>query len=268
MSPLQQKVHQEIARLAKVTSDLGLVVPNVIEVKFSTRGRNAGWAKSDRFGHKAKITLWFHDGLLEKYGNEFIKNIVGHEYAHAVCFTNYDYPTNHGVEWKLMMKKFKLKPQRTHNYEVSEFKVKRYSNFILTCPKTTYTVSERTLKRHNNMLCRCHGYSLAVVGRETEVTQADIERIRNSVDFSTAKHNNAIFQTTALQAASVQSPSIAQSANRKRRTKLEMAKEIVQRLTNEGESRKMIIKELIEKLEMTPSGASTYYYKVKKEVRQ
>ena len=56
-----------------------------------------------------------------KSENDYIKNTIGHEYAHLVAFKYFGWKgvegKPHGRAWKAVMHSFELDPKRCHNYE-------------------------------------------------------------------------------------------------------------------------------------------------------
>ena len=89
----------------------GARLPDV-RVDFRLRGRAAGEACA-----RTAVTN-YNAQLLEKYGEEFIAEIVPHEIAHVVAgcvFPGRIKP--HGPEWRSVMEFFGVRPSVTHGFE-------------------------------------------------------------------------------------------------------------------------------------------------------
>lgn len=268
----KQKVYAEIARLAKLTKELGYEVPQVTKVQFSSVGRNAGWCKGRMLGTPSFVcTIQIHGGLLDEHGDQFVKEIVGHEYAHAVAQRNWKQCQGHGPVWKRIMNEFGLVPERCHKYEVSQYKKKRSNIIVLACAKKSFTVTEKRLMRSLSMKCPCCKTSLAVVGRETQVDDNDIERVRAASDFSD-RNLVVATRTQVLGGRPVSFPTTRAASTPSRSTdritggtKKFRAESIVRAMHQAGISEPAAyVNRLANELNMGIAGARTYYYNAKK----
>ena len=82
---------------------------------------------------------------LDNNEEEYLKNTIGHEYAHLVAFTYFGWKAvrgkPHGRHWKAVMRSLGLNPKRCHSYDTKPARKRR--EFLYNCPdciKTT-TVS-------------------------------------------------------------------------------------------------------------------------------
>ena len=91
------------------------VNPSVV---YRARGTSAGFAI---FDHK---TIDLHLELALQNKEEYLKTIVGHEFAHLAADAVYNH-RDHGSEWKEVMREIGLPPARLHNLDVSAFRAKR-----------------------------------------------------------------------------------------------------------------------------------------------
>jgi SprT protein len=86
-------------------------IPDV-RVEFRLRGRSAGEACA------TSLLTNYNAELLEKYGEDFILEIVPHEIAHVVVSRVFPRPVKpHGREWKLVMALFEAPASATHRFE-------------------------------------------------------------------------------------------------------------------------------------------------------
>ena len=76
-------------------------------------GRLAGQAVYTRTTYKVR----FHPGLLQAHGDEFINQVVPHEVCHVACRELYKRNMGHGIEWKNMMRRLGLSPDRCHSWD-------------------------------------------------------------------------------------------------------------------------------------------------------
>lgn len=109
-----------------------------INIHFKTSGTTAGWSNYD------KKELMFQLDLAKHNSESFI-SIVKHEVAHYVQRAVYGYVgvTPHGREWKhIMVRVYKLSPDRCHSYDVSVTKTRKHSRFMYSCGcSTTHSIS-------------------------------------------------------------------------------------------------------------------------------
>jgi predicted SprT family Zn-dependent metalloprotease len=109
----------------------GLYMPYP-KVLFSLKGTTAGRA----FYHEH--TIKFNPTLLRENPDTFLEQTTGHEVSHLVAFRlNNEKIDPHGREWRVVMLKMGLPPNRCHNYDTSRVpsKLGRVAN---NRPQTTY----------------------------------------------------------------------------------------------------------------------------------
>lgn len=77
--------------------------------------------------------LLFNPDIFLRNKEHFLKIIVPHEVAHLVAFRVFG-DTGHGPDWKRVMVRLGLPPDRCHNYDVSDLKrVVTVSRYIYSC---------------------------------------------------------------------------------------------------------------------------------------
>lgn len=118
-----------------------------ISHKFNLRGGVAG---AFCHGGKEPYFRWNME-IAEKYFNDYLINVVGHEVAHLIAFTLDKNCAPHGTRWVVVMSALGLKIQRTHDYEFTPArKVPR--PIIHSCP---CGINHRlTIIKYKNMLKR------------------------------------------------------------------------------------------------------------------
>lgn len=120
--------------------------PNVI---FTKRGTTAGTA------NYASHTINFNPELYVRNVEAFLSDTAIHELSHLVAHQVYRLGrgiriTAHGEEWKRVMRKLGANPQRCHNYDVSETKIKRNTRtYAYHCNCRNHELSAR---KHNGIL--------------------------------------------------------------------------------------------------------------------
>lgn len=106
---------------------------------FKRKGTTAGYSNYNN------RELMFQLDLAEANTEHFINEIVPHEVAHYVQRAIYGYGRNvphHGWQWKhIMLRVYKLSPERCHTYDTSVTKVKRQQRFPYKCACRTHSVS-------------------------------------------------------------------------------------------------------------------------------
>lgn len=158
LTNLQNKAIEEVRRCLKLAEEY-FERPFVLDgVSFNLRGRSAGQFRaklltSDGMFGKAKHVkeIRFNASLLEQYGEEFIRDTVGHEVAHFVVFELYARRVRpHGKEWQaVMLDVMKQSPGVTHQYETEPArKLKRY-RYVCSCDTK---VHELGAVRHKKIL--------------------------------------------------------------------------------------------------------------------
>ncbi|MGQ0722031.1 MAG: SprT family zinc-dependent metalloprotease [Candidatus Eiseniibacteriota bacterium] len=128
-------------------------------VEFRLRGRTAG---------EACVTTWttnYNAEMLERHGEEFIREIVPHEVAHVVAAALYPRRIRpHGAEWKEVMAFCGAAPRGAHGFEaVPAASAGRFA-YRCACTKTHWLTgrSHRRVRRGTlEYTCRECGRKLA-----------------------------------------------------------------------------------------------------------
>ena len=86
---------------------------------------------------------------LQKYKDHYIKQTIGHEFAHLVAYKALRHK-GHGRSWSRVMRKFKLFPDRCHDYDLTPARVVK-RQYLYECDKCgkEFTL---TAIRHNKMM--------------------------------------------------------------------------------------------------------------------
>lgn len=153
-------------------------------VSFKLRGRAAGQVRFPFSSQKASSQkdsiqkdnlpeIRFNPYLMNKYGEEFIKEVVPHECAHLVVYRLHQLkkykskikPKPHGTEWKFVMQEiYGLKPRVTHSFEVKDSTMKRFP-YECACDGKVHQLTvirhNKVLKQTSNYLCRRCGEKLS-----------------------------------------------------------------------------------------------------------
>ena len=113
------------------------------EVLFDLRGQAAGQANYN--ANRIRLNL----DLLMKYGDDFVKQTVPHEFAHLVTYRRFGRQINpHGTEWKSVMIELGSSPSRTHKFESSPARRLKRFHYRCNCKGSSY---ELTSVRHNRI---------------------------------------------------------------------------------------------------------------------
>jgi|TARA_Y100000361_G_scaffold94272_1_gene84228 SprT protein len=85
---------------------------------------------------------------LAKYKDHYIKQTIGHEFAHLVAYKALGH-RGHGRSWARVMRKFNLFPDRCHDYDLTPARVVK-RQYLYECDKCgkEFTL---TAIRHNKM---------------------------------------------------------------------------------------------------------------------
>lgn len=127
MKDLKSAAEARVSELMDQAKKLGFKVPRP-SVVFNKRGQVAGTMNFDG-------TMDLNAELFRQNYDDFLKNTIGHEFAHHICFVYWpNAEMAHGPEWKQIMVQLGLNPSRCHNYDVSTVKVKEYNKFEYKCP--------------------------------------------------------------------------------------------------------------------------------------
>ena len=86
---------------------------------------------------------------LAKYKDHYIKQTIGHEFAHLVAYKALRHK-GHGRSWSRVMRKFNLFPDRCHDYDLTPARVVK-RQYLYECDKCgkEFTL---TAIRHNKMM--------------------------------------------------------------------------------------------------------------------
>lgn len=130
-------------------------------IRYDLRGKAAGQlVMSRRAFRRTKPEFRFNKAMLERYGQEFIDQVVPHECAHLVAFSVYGTQIKpHGREWKSVMREvYGLEPAVTHQFEVQSARdIKRYS-YACACEGKEHALSSirhnKVVKGTANYLCK------------------------------------------------------------------------------------------------------------------
>ncbi len=120
-----------------------------VKLRYNLKGNRAGTANSSRSLINVNYVL------LKENTEHFIKQTLGHEYAHLITDNLYlsnliSKPTAHGREWKRVMRKLRLRPDRCHSYDTTNTggKKQRRWKYYCGCPKPIHMISSTI---HNRM---------------------------------------------------------------------------------------------------------------------
>jgi len=83
------------------------------KVTYEDKGQIAGFANF----YQGRLN--FSPTLLSENVEHFIENIIPHEVCHLVTRAMYPYCQSHGQDWKQVMRKLGVKPNRYHTYDTS-----------------------------------------------------------------------------------------------------------------------------------------------------
>ena len=98
-----------------------------VRVDFGLRGRSAGDACP------SSSTTRYNSGLLDRYGDEFVRSIVPHEVAHIVAWAVFGRVKPHGPEWRSVMSFFGVDPSVTHEFETTPARRVRRVPYRCSC---------------------------------------------------------------------------------------------------------------------------------------
>jgi SprT protein len=125
--------------------------PNVV---YKKRGTTAGTA------YYAGYELDFNSVLLMENEEAFLQRTVPHEMAHLITDQVYPSATTHGKEWKSVMVLLGAEPSRCHSYDTSNsaHKQQRHIYQCVACDKQyrlSTTRHNRLKKRAGTYVCKC-----------------------------------------------------------------------------------------------------------------
>ncbi len=129
-------------------------------ISFKQRGKTAGSAYLQRW----EIRL--NPILLAENSQQFIDEVIPHEYAHLLTFALYGRVQPHGREWQMMMTEVLGVPaNRTHGFNTENSTTRQYERFTYTCLCQTH---ELTAIRHNRVQARKARYFCKHCGESLE----------------------------------------------------------------------------------------------------
>lgn len=152
---LKQRTIQQVHHFVDLANKRYGINMSYPTITFDLRGTTAGMAYSGE--HKVQ----FNAGLLVRNVDEMLEDTVPHEVAHLVTYRLH--PTSrrwtgkkwvrtikpHGDEWKSVMRALGVTPDRTHNMDVSEVRVKKnVTKYEYRCNCRTHEVGGKV---HNKI---------------------------------------------------------------------------------------------------------------------
>ncbi len=149
-----------IRELRKYTeAHLQHVMPKT-RLLFDLKGKVAGTANS------GKGVIRINYVLLKENTEHFIKQTLGHEYAHLITDSLWlsnliSKPTAHGQGWKKVMRQLGLTPDRCHSYDTTNSSTKKQRRWKYTCgcidrPHMISTTLHNRIRRGRKYRCqRC-----------------------------------------------------------------------------------------------------------------
>lgn len=112
-------------------------------IAFNQKGRTAGVAYLERW----EIRL--NPILLVENREEFIQEVIPHEYAHLLVFALFGKVQPHGKEWQMMMTQVMgLPANRTHQFNTDNSVTRQYQRFTYRCECKDHAL---TTIRHNRI---------------------------------------------------------------------------------------------------------------------
>ena len=136
--------------------------PAIPTLDFSLKGEVGGQA------YILENRLRINRQALHKYTDHYIKQTIGHEYAHLVTHDYWDgnRVRSHGHEWASVMRSFDLKPDRCHTYELDKARNIR-RGFIYHCVKCGKEFNFTSI-RHNRAMKGTQNYRHSTDGGKLE----------------------------------------------------------------------------------------------------
>ena len=106
-------VENRIEELSEIAKDFWDWQGETPKFTYDLRGKVGGRA----FINQNRIAI--NKQAIEKYTDEYIKQTIGHEFAHIVQYNTFSYNIKpHGQEWAAIMRSFGLPAKRCHSYEL------------------------------------------------------------------------------------------------------------------------------------------------------
>lgn len=150
LSSLQRKVEIRVNQLQEKVLDIwGTNVSN-IEIAYDLHTiRLGGQAVVKKHTYKMRL----HPAALLKYKDQYINDIVVHEYAHLVQLKLYPNSKPHGREWKQIMRFLGADPNRCHKFNLD----KALEEF------GAGKQSQRRKRKTFTYKCNCNEYQLSSI---------------------------------------------------------------------------------------------------------
>lgn len=146
--PLQRAISQRVDEL-RIRTRERYQIDIKPAITYTTRGTTAGYAIFDT------NTLDFNIALAAQNENEFVTQIVGHEFCHLVTNEVYSH-CGHGAEWKEVMRDFNLQPDRLHRLDVRGME-RVPKTYPYKCDCNVYTFGKPTHHKLQSKLHQCDG---------------------------------------------------------------------------------------------------------------
>lgn len=134
MTDLKPRILSKVAELVAIANRRYGTMLAVPPVFFDCHGLRAGFHKGG--------TIHFNSILLRENTEAYFTSTVPHEVAHYVQWHVYPQSLSpslqhnrrvHGHEWKSIMRLFGVRPERTHNFDVTTTRRRIFQRFPLYC---------------------------------------------------------------------------------------------------------------------------------------
>ncbi|MCG9695619.1 SprT family zinc-dependent metalloprotease [Shewanella sp. Isolate11] len=136
------------------------------EVNFKLRGKSAGTA------HLQLNKLRFNATLLEENPQAFLDQVVAHEICHLLAHQLFGRVKPHGKEWQsLMVNIFGLRPDTTHNLDISSVEGKTFT-YYCNCGPVHLTIRRHNKIRRQQTQYRCRRCKQTLTAASTTTSQA------------------------------------------------------------------------------------------------
>ncbi|KXF80139.1 SprT family zinc-dependent metalloprotease [Enterovibrio coralii] len=140
MNELHYRITRRVSECITIANQqLGGELP-VPAIRFDIRGKTAGMALLQRW------VLRFNPVLLAENSEAFFQEVVPHEVAHLVVFSQFGKVKPHGKEWQaVMFRVFGIQPKTTHSFDITSVQGKTFL-YRCACDEMALTV-----RRHNKV---------------------------------------------------------------------------------------------------------------------
>ena len=252
--PLHQRVLARITDCLELASKAYSVDFDFPTVDYNCRGNTAGKA------YCLQNRVSFNRILFEENVDHFIQQTVAHEVAHIVTRIVYGPRVrSHGREWKTVMMLFGIPADRCHDYDTTNSQVKIKNKYEYVCKDCGHTLflgpvrhrkAQRFAMMGSNAYCHPKCKYRANKGRLT------FKQALGQVTYDEARSGKNNFRLNN-KAKTPKTPRAGSKAER--------ALELVR--IHYGHDRDAIVSLIIEKLNMSKAGATTYYYNAMRTIR-